>query len=212
MASTKPHDHRIIHSSEEPNYRTPQALYRALDRAFEFKWDAAAGKANALAPPLCYFGPDHPHPEHQDALAIDWPTRWSPYFLNPPYSRKLLRETKNPAMAIENWAQKCWEASQAGATIVGLFPFAPQTGWYTTYVYGHRPSHNIMGEALPDQWWSGHAAMEEWRLPHRVTYDKPDGSGPMNGNAGVNSVVIVWRPNPGFVGPWQPAVRYWSYR
>jgi hypothetical protein len=58
--------------------------------------------------------------------------------------------------------------------------------------------------------WVGHAALDYWRIPHRVSFLQPDGT-PSN-NAGVNTCVIHWGPNPGFVGPWVPSGRYWSYR
>ena len=207
------HDQALIHSSEDPNWRTPDACFEALRERFNFKIDAAA----TLYDRKCseYFGPDHLEESRVDALQVEWHRYVMPYeaiFLNPPYSRKQYRLTKNPAMAIDNWARKCWEESKKGCTIVGVFPFSPQTEWYRQYVYGHRMYDGPKGEELThDFWsWSGHAAMEEWRLPHRISFLRPDGS--KASNAGVNSVILVWRPNPGFVGPWTPATRYWSYR
>ena len=184
------HDQKIIHSSVEANWRTPGLCFLALDRAFHFVYDLAADRESALCPK--WLGPGG---EAEDALVVDWTPllHGEAGFLNPPYSKK----EKQP---IGPWLEKCWMESQKGCTIVGLIPFAPQTVHYTKYVYG------FDAEGV----WSGHAAMEEWRLPHRISYLRPDGS--PAGNAGVNSVVIVWRPNPGFVGPWTPATRYWSYR
>jgi DNA (cytosine-5)-methyltransferase 1 len=193
------HDRKLIHSSTECNWRTPPELFEALDRAFHFYWDAAADKTSRLVRlnefHEHYFGPDAENPDHRDALTYAWAYSVfrGPIFLNPPYSRT----QKKP---IDPWAQKCWVEAAQGCTIVALLPFAPQPSWYRAYVYGH----GLQGT------WRGFAAMEEWRIPHRVSFLRPDGS-PAS-NAGVNSVVIVWRPNPGFVGPWQPAVRYWSYR
>lgn len=196
------HDRLIIHSSSECNWRTPPELFKKLDAAFHFQIDLAADEQSALC--LAYLGPDST--ESVDALQVNWAhvmreqTEYSTDplvgFLNPPYSRAR-------KLPLDPWVAKCWQESQAGCTIVALLPFAPQTSWYRRYVYGH---------TIPtdESSWSGHAAMEEWRIPHRVSFLRPDGR-PAS-NAGVNSVVIVWRPNPGFVGPWQPAVRYWSYR
>jgi len=58
--------------------------------------------------------------------------------------------------------------------------------------------------------WAGHAALDYWKMPHRVSFLQPDGS-PSN-NANVNTCIVHWGPNPGFVGPWVPSGRYWSYR
>ena len=190
------HDRRIIHSSEESNWRTPPKCYQKLRESFNFAMDLAADAESALTER--YFGPGSNYAE--DALAVDW-SQWAPYgpmFLNPPYSKK-------QKMPIEPWVMKCWEESQKGCRIVSILPFSPQTDWYRRYVFGHATIDDRGGVQ-----WMGHAAMEEWRLAHRISFLRPDGS-PAS-NAGVNSVVVIWRPNPGFVGPWQPATRYWSYR
>lgn len=218
----KDHNQRIVHSSENPNWRTPPVLYQALDQEFRFCLDAASDHVGCLARPggevYCWLGPGSIHGE--DALAVDWaalltsvafdalddPRDRPPIFLNPPYSRKVAAALKangdpnHESYRIENWAHKCWLESQKGCTIVGLFPFAPQTEWYRWYVLGH----TVDGD------WSGHAAKEERRLPHRVSFLHPDGS--KANNAGVNTAIIVWTPMTGAVGPWQPHSWYWSYR
>lgn len=207
------HDRHVIHSSEESDWRTPPALFQALDAEFFFDVDAAADKSSALA--AHYFGPDHTDPGLLNALEVDWyayGTRvgHTPYFfLNPPFSRKKARALKAVGDAtwahytVEAWAEKCWVESQRGCTIVAVLPFAPQTDWYRRYVYGHAPSAD---GAI----WSGHAALQERRLPHRISFLRPDG-GPAS-NAGVNSAIIVWGPATGMVGPWTPHSFYWSYR
>jgi len=186
------HDRQIIHSSSESDWRTPPECFQALDRVFHFTLDAAANQDDHCCPR--WLGPGG---VQEDALGVG--VMWTgTVFLNPPYSRKR-------KLPIAPWVRACWQFTRGLyeweklenlPTIVAILPFAPQTDWYRQYVYGHT--------AL------GHPAMEEWRLPHRISFLRPDGS-PAS-NAGVNSVIIVWRPNPGFVGPWQPAVRYWSYR
>lgn len=209
------HDQRIIHSSVESNWRTPPECFIALHAEFGFELDAAANAEDHLLPD--WFGPGSPHAE--DALAVQWDS--GTIFVNPPYSKTLVNayntgrikvdgqwveHEKDPAKAltfeIESWAKKCWAEAQTGATIVGLFPFAPQTDWYRKYVMGHPD----VGDAAA--WFF--AAAEERRLPHRISFLRPDGS--PAGNAGVNTAVIVWRPCTGRVGPWSPASYYWSYR
>lgn len=199
------HDRQVIHSSAESDWRTPPALFAALYKEFSFQTDAAADAASALC--ASWYGPGSSFAA--DALSITWPVEWGPFFLNPPFSRTKARawegqdQSINP-YRIENWARKCWEESQRGCTIVGLFPFAPQTEWYRQCVYGHHD------DSSPKFVWNGHAAQQERRLPHRVSFLKPDGT--ESGNAGVNTAVIVWTPMTGAVGPWQPFSYYWSYR
>lgn len=218
------HDQAILWSSVEANYRTPPECFEALKREFDFGTDLAADVQSKLV--TRYLGPESSWGE--DALAADW-QRFSdsPMFLNPPFSKTLanayrtgrikidgkwVEHEKNKVKAgwydIENWARKCWEESLRGATIVGIFPFAPQTDWYRAYVQGH-----VQGEIVDGRYpitWNGHAAREERRLPHRISFLTPNGT--PTGNAGVNSVILVWKPNPGIVGPWQPHSFYWSYR
>jgi hypothetical protein len=108
---------------------------------------------------------------------------------------------------IQNWARKCWEESRRGATIVGLFPFAPQTDWYRRYVYGHGDTTR---KTDPEPAWLGHAALQERRIPHRISFLTPQGE--ESNNAGVNTAVIVWQPMPRVIMPWIPQTLYWSYR
>lgn len=224
-----PHDQRIIHSSEDPNWRTPRACYDALDREFFFEIDLAADAESCLHPD-CWLGPGSPLGEN--ALVADWMAVASKLsvlpsgFLNMPFSRMLAaayrtgrikREgvwvehpidlLKAQSYEIESWVQKCWEESQRGFTVAALVPFAPQTEWYRRYVYGHAPIEQQEGGYTG---WSGHAAREERRLPHRISFLRPDGS--PAANAGVNTAIIVWKPGTGIVGPWQPHQFYWSYR
>lgn len=229
------HDRRVIHSSEESNWRTPQDCYNKLDDEARFVVDLAADLDNALVSrdgeSYTFLGPGSVISE--DAFAVKWSSKFGrgPGFLNPPFSKKLANayrtgrieidgtwveheknETKARWYEVESWAEKCWQESRQGFTTYAILPYAPQTEWFRAYVQGHE----IRGQqangklVVNDLGWAGHAAMEERRLPHRISFLRPDGSAAAN--AGVNSCVIVWKPNPGYVGPWQPAVRYWSYR
>lgn len=236
----KAHDQRVIHSSKEPNYRTPPALYQALHMEFDFCIDLAATAANALAvrPDRendcgvpCYLGPDHVLPECRDALDIGFPLlsavlaqrRMLPVlpagFVNPPYSRELERAWSTGKIKVDgewlshpidkhvsrsynvaSWAERCWEESQRGLTIVGLFPAAQQTSWWRRYVLGVTDEHG----------WAGHSAMEVRTIPHRVSFLSPTGEA--LDNAGVNHAIIIWKPRCGYVGPWTPVFRLWDYQ
>lgn len=235
----KDHDQRIIHSSDESDWRTPQPLFSALSREFCFVVDLAADASNHLT--RCWFGPGSP--DGEDSFAVHWPTvgydgvgnplPWEVAgFLNPPFSRKKARAYRTGRIKdehdnwiphpiderlarvyeVETWAEKCWTESRRGCTIAAVLPFAPQTEWYRRYVYGHEWNEGQRFEDGPEGFvgWAGHAALEERRLPHRISFLQPDGT--PTGNAGVNSAIIVWGPAPGIVGPWQPHSFYWSYR
>jgi hypothetical protein len=145
-------------------------------------------------------------------------------FLNPPYSLTEIRvlqdaatsgaiayapdvlDAKIRALRIEEWARKAYEESLRGFTTIGVFPYAPQTKWFRQYVMGHQ---RIAPGGDPHSW-RGHAALDYWRLSHRVPFLRADGS--PAGGANVNTCIVHWGPNPGFVGPWVPSGRYWSYR
>jgi hypothetical protein len=215
--SPKPHDHQIIHSSEESDWRTPDALVSALlDEEYGgIEIDLAADSRSRKLP--IWLGPGSPHGE--DALAVDWGELLRRLhlarvgFLNPPFSRTKARELKaagDPrwrAYTVEAWAEKCWRESRDGFTIYAVLPFAPQTEWYRKYVCGHDGAKPLDQVVVG---WNGHAAEQERRLPHRISFLRPDGSAAEN--AGVNSVIIKWGPATGIVGPWQPHSFYWSYR
>lgn len=208
------HKLRMLQSSVDCNWRTPPELFRALERTFHFDVDLAADPTNRLL--LNYIGPGHPVRTRRDALTATWGEHGSRGFLNPPYSRtQYAAEVKRGVpreqvrwLCVEAWAQKAYSESLLGFTTVGLFPYAPQTQWFRIFVMGHRQGE-IEDGRYPTVW-RGHAALDYWRLPHRLTYLREDGTRAANAN--VNSCVIIWGPNPGFVGPWVPSGRYWSYR
>lgn len=225
--ANKRHTEAVQHSSKFPNWRTPPALYAALDAEFQFVLDAAASKTDKLAGH--YFGPDHKDPLLRDGLSVNWVEHIGglyqvmgilsrcAIFVNPPFSRELASayttgtikvggvDVPHPidpiqarAMKIGSWLEKCWQESQAGCTIVGVIPYSPQTDWWRTYVEGH-------GEELV----RFHAAREVRKIPHRVSFLLPDGS--ETNSAGGNTSIVVWRARHGLVAPWTPFSAYWEY-
>lgn len=142
---------------------------------------------------------------------------------------------------IESWLAKALRESREGWRGAVVIPFSPQTLWYRRFVYGHviepvtssdgtyrAPRHGWtcffcgetfraeqaasehFGEHPNGNRWMGHAALEERKITHRVTFLRPDGT--VENSAPGNTAVIIYGPNPGYVGPWEPASRYWSYR
>jgi phage N-6-adenine-methyltransferase len=205
-AVTTRHDIAVQHSSQRSDWRTPSDLFAALDREFHFQLDVAADDDNALCEEYLT--------KAEDGLTAWW--RWvtaGACFMNPPYSRGD-KAQGIPAEPIEPWIEKAWTESLAGATVVGVLPFSPQTAWFRAYVYGHSSDP---ARLQPFGAWCGHAARELRLLPHRVTFLRPDGQPAVSATgaattAGNNTCIVIWTPNPGYVGPWQPAIRYWSYR
>lgn len=208
-------DHKLqmLHSSEQADWRTPPELYTALARTFAFDVDLAATLDSCLVlregekgVNAYYLGPDHTDLAMRDALQVPWHTLGTVGFLNPPYSLSLYSDGLKAGVVredlqwllIENWARKAFNESEAGFTTIGVFPYAPQTEWFRFYVMGHGNS------------WRGHAALDYWKLPHRVSFLRANGEPAANAN--VNTCIVIWGPNPGFVGPWVPSGRYWTYR
>ena len=212
---TKRHDIAIQHSSKRSDWRTPQTLFNALNDEFTFVLDAAASEADHLV--AQWMGPGGEDP---DALVVAWSLvldevaraggGHGAIFMNPPYSRgDSQADPPIPAAPIEPWIEKAFTSSRdGGCTVVGVLPFSPQTEWYRAWVYGHSADPRLY---RPDGRWRGHAAMEVRQLPHLVTFIDP-ATGEPAANAPGNTCIVIWKPNPGYVGPWQPTVRYWSYR
>lgn len=228
-----PHKQRMRQSSVDCNWRTPPALIAQLRKSFYFNVDLAADADSSICRPdstalgHTWLGPGSTLGE--DALTVSWSglQGYPCGFLNPPYSVSLISKIRSAgivngvqtipgrmkddprirALRIENWAKKAYEESLLGFTTVGVFPYAPQTKWFRRYVMGHLEVEREPG--FPRVEWE-HAALDYWRVPHRVTFLRADGRPAVNAN--VNTCIIHWGPNPGFVGPWVPSGRYWSYR
>lgn len=204
----KRHTEAVQHSSKEPNWRTPPQLFAALREEFPLVVDVAATKTDKLCPH--YFGPDQQDETLRNALTVDWKGYVDRYydplsieraavFMNPPYSRDL-------KLPIGPWIQKAWEESLKGLIVVGVIPYSVQTEWWRVWVEGHGVEETDQGPRLT---WSGHAARETRKVPHRVTFLRPDGS--IEGNAGGNTAIVVWKPPCGIYGPFIPHHFYWEY-
>lgn len=226
----KRHTEQIMHSSREAAWRTPTSLFAKLDQEFHFLLDAAASKENKFCGN--YFGPDHFDPKQRNALQVDWAAyvenSWQVQnvltkvgvFVNPPYSKELSgaytsgkikvggveqEHPKDLALAagfrVGSWCKKAWEESQKGLTVVGVIPYSPQTDWWRKWVEGMEPEGGLLANF--------HAAREVRKIPHRVSFLRPDGT--EEGNAGGNTAIVVWKGRHGLCAPWVPFSAYWDF-
>lgn len=184
--------HDIITLSDEPNWRTPDWLQRALRREFDIGLDAAADATAPVAP--LWLGPDSPFGIENALDMPSWESLITPQqavFCNPPYSRKL-------NMPIEPWVERLAQTGRA-VTAIGILPYAPQTKHWRQFVVGFE-----------------HRATEIRLFPFRVKFDAPPGyvnkakDGKTHG-ANVNTAVVIWRPSGEYplALPWAPLQRYW---
>lgn len=149
------------------NWRTPPALFAALDAEFRFTIDVAAEPDNAL----CFAYLTGPHlegaPYFTDAcgcgLCAPWNTTICPpgaAFCNPPYRD------------IPPWVEAC--ELEEDMTRVLLIPGDHSAGWYQ--------------RACETAW-------EERRYRRRVPFIDPATGKPVTGNFRP-STAFVWRPGP----------------
>lgn len=103
--------------SKSDNYATPEALYQALDKEFNFNDDPC---------PML-----HDNSElFLDGLAREW---GSSTFINPPYSKP------------EPFCRKAYEESLQGKTIVGLLRGDTSTKWFHKWVLPYAKIRFIEG-------------------------------------------------------------------
>jgi len=103
-----------LFSSRTEEWPTPQSFFSDLHREFGFTLDPCATRQNAKCPN--YFT------KAQDGLAQNW--EGHVVFCNPPYGRDMGK-----------WARKCWEAAEAGSTVVLLAHARTDTRWFHDWVY-----------------------------------------------------------------------------
>ena len=116
---------KVLYSSKEEKWATPQDFFDKLNDEFHFTLDAAASPDNAKC--ANYFT------EEQDGLAQSWEghTVWC----NPPYCRKT-----------GLWVKKAWEEHQrTGCTVVMLLPSRTDVRWFHDYILGKAEIRFIKG-------------------------------------------------------------------
>lgn len=116
---------KVLFSSKEEKWATPQDFFDKLNDEFHFTLDAAASPDNAKC--ANYFT------EEQDGLAQSWEghTVWC----NPPYCRKT-----------GLWVKKAYEEHQrTGCTVVMLLPSRTDVKWFHDYILGKAEIRFIKG-------------------------------------------------------------------
>jgi len=104
---------RLVGSSRDTSWATPQEWFDYLNLEFKFTLDPASSHANAKC--LRHFTPE------EDGLAQPWAEER--VFLNPPYGRELPR-----------WLRKAYlEARDHGALVVALVPARVDTEWWNRF-------------------------------------------------------------------------------
>ena len=116
---------KVLFSSKEEKWETPQDFFDKLNEEFHFTLDAASSPDNAKC--TNYFT------EEQDGLAQSWGghTVWC----NPPYCRKT-----------GLWVKKAYEEHQrTGCTVVMLLPSRTDVRWFHDYILGKAEIRFIKG-------------------------------------------------------------------
>ena len=116
---------KVLYSSKEEKWATPQDFFDKLNDEFHFTLDAAASSDNAKC--ANYFT------EEQDGLVQSWGghTVWC----NPPYCRKT-----------GLWVKKAYEEHQrTGCTVVMLLPSRTDVRWFHDYILGKAEIRFIKG-------------------------------------------------------------------
>ena len=104
---------KVLFSSKNEVWATPQDLFDNLNKEFDFELDPCALPDNAKCER--YYTPD------DDGLLQSW--QGARVFCNPPYGRK-----------ISNWVRKCYEESLRGALVVLLIPARTDTAYFHDYI------------------------------------------------------------------------------
>lgn len=106
------HSRRIMGSSNDMTWPTPQPVFDKLNSEFHFTLDPCCVPETAKC--------ERFYTPKEDGLKQDWSRER--VFMNPPYGRWL-----------KIWMRKAYEESQRGALVVCLVPARVDTGWWHDY-------------------------------------------------------------------------------
>ncbi len=101
-----------LFTSNKPDWETPQELFDALHRKFDFMLDVAASETNAKCKRF--------FTEADNGLQQEWTAR---NWMNPPYGRQIIE-----------WCKKAhFEAKEKGNLTVALLPARTDTIWFQEF-------------------------------------------------------------------------------
>ena len=107
---------KLMFSSKEEKWATPQSFFDALNEEFHFTLDPAASDDNAKC--------EKYYTKEQNGLAQSW--QGETVFCNPPYGRN-----------VGEWVKKARDEYLLGAcTVVMLLPCRTDTKWFHDYILG----------------------------------------------------------------------------
>ena len=112
---------KVMLSSEDMEWETPQDFFDELDKEFNFTLDPCATKETAKCKKF--------YTKEDDGLIQNW--KGETVFCNPPYGR-----------AIKDWVKKCAEAD---IKVVMLIPARTDTKYFHKYIYNHAEIRFIKG-------------------------------------------------------------------
>lgn len=115
-----------LFSSASNEWATPQWLFDALNRRFQFTLDVCATGHNAKCARFCDLG------HGVDGLSFPWAGERC--WMNPPYSREITR-----------WVVKARQEAERGSLVVGLLPARTDARWWQENVQGHADVRFIAG-------------------------------------------------------------------
>lgn len=116
--------HPALYSSRSEEWATPPDFFASLHSEFGFTLDPCANDQNAKCQKF--------YTKADNGLSKDWGQNI--VFCNPPYGRN-----------IGDWAQKCYEASLAGATVVLLVHSRTDTRYFHNWIYGKAELRFVKG-------------------------------------------------------------------
>lgn len=114
----------VLFSSKSIDWSTPQELFDALDKRFQFTLDVCASDKNAKVKRYLT--------RELDGLGQSWGGERC--WMNPPYGRE-----------IGPWVKKAHREAEHGALVVGLLPARPETRWWQEHVNGKADLRFIAG-------------------------------------------------------------------
>ena len=107
---------KLMFSSKEEKWATPQSFFDALNEEFHFTLDPAASDDNAKC--------EKYYTKEQNGLAQSW--QGETVFCNPPYGRN-----------VGEWVKRARDEYLLGAcTVVMLLPSRTDTKWFHDYILG----------------------------------------------------------------------------